>query len=71
MTAESANDMFFGESEDENSLPNEESLIFKRNKEIENEISFFSSILNDQNIIKSTQSTSSFWKKYKNHLPDI
>ncbi len=52
MTAESANDMFFGESEDENSLPNEESLIFKRNKEIENEISFFSSILNDQNIIK-------------------
>ena len=70
-TADSANDMFFGESEDENSLPNEESLIFKRNKEIENEISFFSSILSDQNIIKSTQSTSSFWKRYKNHLPKL
>jgi hypothetical protein len=56
MTAESAND---------------EESIFNSNKEIENEISFFSSILNDQNIIKSTQSISSFWKNYKNHLPKL
>ena len=33
-TAESTTDIFFGESEDENPLPNEESPIFKRNKEI-------------------------------------
>ena len=52
-------------------MPNEESLIFKLNREINNEINIFSSILGDQQLIKNTQSTSSFWKNYKNNLPKL
>ena len=47
-----------------------EAYIFKRNRDLDNEISFFSSLLGDKEII-SYRSTKKFWGKFRIQLPNL
>jgi hypothetical protein len=58
----------FASSQD---APNIESIQFKRDKEIEAEILFFSDRLSDENKIRSIKSTTQFWKENKKDLPHL
>ena len=56
-------------SNNEKTSSNNESLIFKRNKEIEAEIIYFSTLLSDPKVINSSSSTKEFWLKYRQNMP--
>ena len=62
---------FFAADEEFDNLQNEESLSFKRDKELDAEILQYSSLIADQNVIKSNVSTSVFWKEKRQELPNL
>jgi hypothetical protein len=59
---------FFG-SDEENDTSNTESLILNRNKTIDAEVVYFSSLLGDPDVVKNTASTSKFWERHRNKMP--
>ena len=50
---------------------NKDSLEFKRDREIDNEITHFSGLLGDVRTIKKTKSTLEFWKEHRIEMPNF
>jgi hypothetical protein len=61
----------FTADEEFDNLQNEESLSFKRDKELDAEILQYSTLIADQNVIKSNVSTSVFWKEKRLEMPNL
>ena len=60
---------FFAQSQSDDIYSNKESLNFRRNKEIDEEVLFFSDLLSKEDTIKKTKSTTEFWLNYRKDLP--
>ena len=65
------NEFFSSQCDQESPNSNIESLIFKRNKEIDAEILYLSALLANPKVIDAKSSTNEFWLKYRTNMPKL
>jgi hypothetical protein len=62
---------FFNYEHEVDGEKNKDSIVFKRDKETEIEITHFSGLLGDSRVIKKTKSTLEFWKEHRLKMPNL
>ena len=62
---------FFASDDEFEITSNIESKLYKRDKEIDTEILHYSTLLADQNVLKSNKPTSIFWQEHRKEMPKL